>query len=180
MRKLIIIAASVMALAIPAAGMAAVSYNDASVGSAGKGDIQTLFGWDNGTFQTNAKSGAIKFTSLYQMDNNALAWTCSDGNVHKWTLRTIQSRTLVATPVWNGNHTQILGYDLGGIDFAQGGAFVRGEYPNGQSPFTCPVGSPTSYYVPQTPAEQFVNTVLPGVQVTYNGTTYDLPNTPTA
>jgi hypothetical protein len=185
MRKLIILAISLMALAAVIASPfanAAVSYDDASVGHVDKEDIQNLFvpNWNNGTFQTKAQAGEITFTSLYQKDNNAAAWTCSDGNVHKWTLRNIWSYTLVATPVWNGNHTQILGYDLGGIDFAQGGAFVRGEYPNGQSPFTCPVGSPTSYYVPQTPAEQFVNTVLPGVQVTYNGTTYDLPNTPTA
>jgi hypothetical protein len=108
------------------------------------------------------------------MDNNANAWTCSDGNVHKWTLRTVQSRTLVATPVWNGNHTQILGYDLGGIDFTKGGTFVSGGRPNAPSPYVCPTGSFLTGFVTQTMEEQFVNTVLPGVQV--NGV--DLPVTP--
>jgi hypothetical protein len=180
MRKLIILAVSVVALAAIAAPLAnaAVTYDDASVGSVGKGDIQNLFGWDNGTFQTEAKAGNVTFTSLYQKDNNAAAWTCSDGNVHKWTLRTVWSQPLVATPVWNGNHTQILGYDLGGIDSAKGGAFVRGERPNAQSPYVCPTGSSWTGFVNQTMAEQFVNTVLPGVQVTYDGSTFDLPVTP--
>jgi hypothetical protein len=174
LRKLIIIAASFAALAIPTAAMAAVSYDDASVGHVDKSDIQNLFGWNNGTFQTQGPGRSITFTSLYQMDNNANAWTCSDGNVYKYTLRTIQSRTLVATPVWNGNHTQILGYDLGGIDFAKGGSFVGGGRPNAPSPFVCPTGSSWSGIVNQTMAEQFVNTVLPGVQV--NGV--ELPVTP--
>jgi hypothetical protein len=176
MRKLIITAVSLVALAAIAAPLAnaAVSYDNAGVGHVDKGDIQNLFGWDNGTFQTKAKAGEVTFTSLYQKDNNAAAWTCSDGNVHKWTLRIIESRTLVATPVWNGNHTQILGYDLGGIDFAKGGAFVRSERPNAQSPYVCPTGSSWTGMVNQTMAEQFVNTVLPGVQV--NGE--DLPVTP--
>jgi hypothetical protein len=155
---------------------ASVSYDNASVGHVDKTDIQNLFDWNNGTFQTKAKAGQVTFTSLYQMDNNANAWTCSDGNVHKFTLRTIQSRTLVAIPVWNGNHTQILGYDLGGIDFAKGGTFVSGGRPNAPSPYVCPAGSYMTGFVNQTMDEQFVNTVFPGVQV--NGT--DLPNTPVA
>src|SRR6187455_3315838 len=130
MRKFIIAAAVALValaavIATPLAN-ATVVYDNASVGHVDKADIQSLFvpNWNNGTFQEKAKAGQITFTSLYQMDNNANAWTCSDGKVYKYTLRTVQSRTLVATPVWNGNHTQILGYDLGGIDFTKGGRFV--------------------------------------------------------
>lgn len=40
---------------------------------------------------------------------------------------------------------------------------------------------PTSRaFLTQNPADQFVNSVLPGVKVTYNGTSYDLPITPVA
>ncbi len=46
--------------------------------------------------------------------------------------------------------------------------------PNAPSPFVCPTGSSCTGMVNQTMAEQFVNTVLPGVQV--NGV--DLPVTP--
>ena len=178
MRKLLILAISLIALAaviVSPFANAAVSYDSASVGHVDKSDIQSLFGWNNGTFQTKANAGQITFTSLYQMDNNANAWTCSDGSVQKYTLRTVQSRTLVATPVWNGNHSQILGYDLGGIDLAKGGTFVSGGRPNAPSPYVCPAGSYWTGFVNQTPAEQFVNTVLPGVKV--NGV--DLPVTPT-
>jgi hypothetical protein len=181
MRKLIIIAASLVALAAVIAtpfANAAVSYDNASVGHVDKTDIQNLFNWNNGTFQTKAQAGGIKFTSLYQMDNNANAWTCSDGNVYKYTLRTVQSRTLLATPVWNGNHSQILGFDLGGIDPTKGGTYVSGGRPNAPSPYVCPTGAYMTGFVNQTMDEQFVNTVLPGVQVTYDGTSFDLPNTP--
>ena len=74
------------------------------------------------------------------------------------------------------NHTQILGYDLGGIDFTKGGTFVSGGRPNAPSPYVCPAGLSLTGFVSQTMDEQFVNTVLPGVKV--NGV--DLPVTPVA
>ncbi|TCN41675.1 hypothetical protein EV644_10457 [Kribbella orskensis] len=182
MRKIVLGLLAATAVGAPIAmaassANAAVTYDDKSVGTVDKGDVQTLFGLNDNALQNAVKDGKITFTSKYQMDNNANAWTCSDGSTQKWTLRTVQSRALNVTTIVNKSANKVTGFTLSGIDETKGGTFFSGERIG--SLFTCPAGSsPTSYYVPQTPAEQFVNTVLPGVQVTYNGTTYDLPNTP--
>ena len=48
MRRLIIIAASVAALAIPTAAMASVAVDASGTGFVGKGDVQTALGYGNG------------------------------------------------------------------------------------------------------------------------------------
>ena len=60
MRKLIIIAASFAALAIPTAAIATVAV-DNGIGSVGKGDVQTALGWNNAAFDKVAP-GSLKFT----------------------------------------------------------------------------------------------------------------------
>jgi hypothetical protein len=175
MRKFIILAISLLALAVPAAGMAAVAYDDQSVGTADKGNVMDLFDLNERQFQTAVEDGKITFSSLYQMDNNANAWTCSDGLVHKWTLRTIQSRALDVDNIVNESAHKVTGFTLNGIDESVGGTFVSGSRPNAASPYVCPTGFRWTGMVPQTMDEQFVNTVLPGVLVTYNGVTHDLP-----
>jgi hypothetical protein len=177
MRKLIILAVSLVALAAFAAPFAnaAVTYDDQSVGTADKGNVMDLFDLNERQFQTAVKDGKITFSSLYQMDNNANAWTCSDGLVHKWTLRTVQSRALDVDNIVNESANKVTGFTLNGIDQSVGGTFVSGSRPNAASPYVCPTGFQWTGMVSQTMAEQFVNTVLPGVLVTYNGVTHDLP-----
>jgi hypothetical protein len=177
MRKLIILAVSLVALAAFAAPFAnaAVTYDDQSVGTADKGNVMDLFDLNERQFQTAVKDGKITFSSLYQMDNNANAWTCSDGLVHKWTLRTVQSRALDVDNIVNESANKVTGFTLNGIDQSVGGTFVSGSRPNAASPYVCPTGFQWTGMVSQTMAEQFVNTVLPGVRVTYNGVTHDLP-----
>jgi hypothetical protein len=177
MRKLIILAVSLVALAAFAAPFAnaAVTYDDQSVGTADKGNVMDLFDLNERQFQTAVTEGKITFSSLYQMDNNANAWTCSDGLVHKWTLRTIQSRALDVDNIVNESAHKVTGFTLNGIDESVGGTFVSGSRPNAASPYVCPTGFRWTGMVPQTMDEQFVNTVLPGVLVTYNGVTHDLP-----
>ena len=111
------------------------------------------------------------------MDTNT-RWSCSDGSVGTWTIRTVQSRQLVATPETNKHGKVTSGWTLNGIDQTKGGTFVRGERIGTMG--ACPAGSGMTGFLSQNPADQFVNTVLPGVKVAYNGTSYDLPVTPVA
>ena len=60
MRKFIILASSLLALAIPAAGIASVAVEN-GVGYVGKGDVQTALGWNNAAFDKGA--GSLKFTA---------------------------------------------------------------------------------------------------------------------
>ena len=66
MRKIIMIAAGAMALAIPAAASASVTVNDAGVGFVGKGDVQSALGWNNGQVQNPANWNSLAFT--YKQD----------------------------------------------------------------------------------------------------------------
>jgi hypothetical protein len=182
MRKIILglVAAAAVAapLALASTANAAVTYDDQSVGVVGKGDVQTAVGGINDAVLQDAwKTGNLRFVSLYQMDNNT-RWSCSDGSVGTWTIRTIQSRVLNATPATNAQNKVTSGWTLNGIDQTKGGTFVRGERIGTMG--ACPAGSYMTGFVSQNPADQFVNTVLPGVKVTYNGTSYDLPVTPVA
>jgi hypothetical protein len=66
MRKLIIIAASLVALAIPTAAMASVAVDTNGYGVVGKGDVQTALGLGNdAAMQDLFKKGEIKFTTSY-------------------------------------------------------------------------------------------------------------------
>jgi hypothetical protein len=169
MRKLIILAISLMALAAPAASMAAVTYNDTSVGSVSKGDIQTLFGWNDAALQSAWKDGKITFTSKYQMDS-VDRWNCTDGSVQQMTLRTVQAKPLNVTPVTNAQGKVTSGWTLNGINENVGGKFLYGERIGYDRMYQCPAGSYFTGFAPH----GFENTVLPGVQV--NG--IDLPVTP--
>jgi hypothetical protein len=66
MRKLIIIAASFAALAIPTAAMATVAVDGTGTGFVGKGDVQTALGYGNGNdaaFQIDARKATFSITS---------------------------------------------------------------------------------------------------------------------
>jgi hypothetical protein len=174
MGKLIIIAASLGALAVPAASMAAVSYNDASVGSVSKGDVQTALGGINDdALQSAWKDGKITFTSKYQMDSID-RWNCSDGSVQQMTLRTVQAKPLNVSANTNKQGKVTTGCTLKGVNETVGGKFLYGERIGYDKMYQCPAGSYFTGFAPHV----FENTVLPGVQVTYDGTTFDLPNTP--
>ena len=81
MRKLITIASlAVLAVAIafPFAN-AAVSYDDARVGHVDKGDVQSLFGWNDSKMQQNAAK--VTFANK-QSDTLAVSWMCTNGKTH--------------------------------------------------------------------------------------------------
>ncbi len=62
MRKLIILAASVIALAVPTAALASVAVDANGVGSVGKGDVQSALGLNDAGVQDLFKKDGIKFT----------------------------------------------------------------------------------------------------------------------
>lgn len=131
------------------------------------------FGMNESKFQTAVKTeGAFKFTVKYQMDSID-RWTCSDGRTGQMTLRTVQSRPLNVTNVFNTSANKVTGFTLNGIDQAKGGTFLYGERIGYDKMYQCPGG----YFTGLAP-HLFENTVLPGVSVNYGGTPYELPNTP--
>ena len=148
--------------------MAAVSYDDAGVGSVSKGDVQSLFGWNDATLQAKVKSGDVKFTSRYTMASSDV-WSCSDGSTQSRTSTVTQSRALDATPIFNASANKVTGFTLNGIDEAKGGTYLGGERTGAPYVGYCPTGG-FSGFLPHV----FTNTVVPGVYV--NGVS--LPVTP--
>jgi hypothetical protein len=133
MRKLIIIAASIAALAIPAAALANVAV-DNGVGFVGKGDVQTALGWNNAAFDKGVKS--LKFTVSGEKVIADYKMSCygSDAIGHR-IISQPGTTTVTATPVLNaGNGKQITGFNLTGQTSgftATGGATLREEKPEG-------------------------------------------------
>jgi hypothetical protein len=161
MRKIIIIAASIAALAIPAASMAAVTYDGATGGKVDKGDVQKVLELNDAMMQTTRAT----FT---QTGDTAItwAWTCTDGEAYNtaWTMPT--SWTVDSKPVLNPNG-KIVGWTL---DKATNSVATGAISMTGPSPFSCPTGeSVASYQDFGTGA--YVNTLL-----YVNG--HALPNTP--
>jgi Ni/Co efflux regulator RcnB len=167
MRKLIIAGMAVAMLAVPAAASASVSYDDQSVGTVDKQDVQNVFGWNDAKPQDNAAKGNVKFTSKYQMDSTD-AWDCGN-SIQQRTSRVIQSRVLNVSATKNP-HGKVLGWTLNGINENLGGTYLGGERIGAPYVGYCPPGEAFGGFLPHV----FTNTVIPGVQV--NGA--DLPNTP--
>jgi hypothetical protein len=167
MRKFITAGMAVAMLAIPAAASASVNVNDAGVGTVGKGDVQSVLGFNDAEMQTAWKDGKVKFTTLYQMDSID-RWNCSDGSVQQMTLRTVQAKPLNVIANTNKAGKLTSGWDLNGVSTI-GGTFVRGERIGYDKMYQCPGGYLTGFA-----PHLFENTILPGISV--NGTS--LPNTP--
>jgi hypothetical protein len=165
MRKLIIIAASLAALAVPAAGMAAVSYDDYRVGHVDKGDIQAMFGWNDAALQNAAKGGQIKFTNKLVSVRDT-SWTCTDGSSQHsiWTVTSERPLDFTADKNPNG---KVTGWTLNGLSKTDFGT-VSGAGERSPS-YACPPGA---YFT--------------GLNVTQSATTtvqvngIDLPTTPVA
>ena len=112
MRKLIIIAASLAALAIPAAAMATVGVDANGTGLVGKGDVQTALGWNNTAFDTNAGSVAFTQKSVFSAH---YALIC-DGTEYVDDTTATTTKPVNATAIKNaGNGRQITGWNLTGV-----------------------------------------------------------------
>jgi hypothetical protein len=183
MRKLIIIAASLAALAIPTAAMASVAVDANGSGFVGKGDVQTALDLDNdAAMQDLFKKGEIKFTAASSIaTDNTLACIKYDPTVpfpaspfvptgdviHKiFTTATTQAVKAEANTNAAGKLTN--GWNLTGIDSAITYGATTVEQIG-----TCPSGTST-----KTINQVYTESSAHGLKVTGNGVTVDLPNTP--
>lgn len=165
MRKLIILAISVIALAIPAAGIGSVTV-DNGVGYVGKGDVQSAVKWNNADF--DKKVASLKFTAGTQSLSNQTRWQCGGGEQSR-TSTVVQSRTVNVTPVLSSNGKQITGWNLTG--FSGSGDYVSGGYSGAPYVGYCPAGESFGGFLPNV----FTTDVTDG-GLKVNG--IDLPNAP--
>ena len=135
MKKYIVAIGALVALAVPTAASAAVSYDDYRVGSVDKGDIQAMFGWNDAELQKHA--AGVRFTNKLVSVRDT-SWTCSDGSTPHSVYTVTSIRPLDVTAKTNPNG-KILGWTLNGLsktDF--GTATGAGErFPS----YNCPAGS---------------------------------------
>lgn len=180
MRKLLILAISLMALAVPAAAMATVTYDDRNVGTVDKGDVMVKYSLNESQFQNIAKTnfGAFKFTGNagYTLTTETV-WKCGTGTNSR-TSTAMFARPLTVTPVWNTAANKIIQFSLHGANLTDGnGTYVSGGYSGAAYVGQCPAGQAFGGFLPHVFGGS--DTTLPGdVKVTYNGVTHNLPVTP--
>jgi hypothetical protein len=174
MRKLIILAASIAALAVPTAAMASVAVDANGYGSVGKGDVQTaLGGLTDAQMQTMHKADGVKFTTSYNRvaDNtlNCMKYVSGSGfvttgdTVHQiFTTPVTQNAKATANTNAAGKLTN--GWNLTGFDGpATDGpttSVIEGTCPSGSF-----VGTTANQVFTDSPSSLKVNGI-------------DLPNTP--
>ena len=80
MRKFIIGAVALVALAVPTAAIAGVAVDASGTGHVDKGDVQSALKWNNGDFDKYA--GGLTFSSgtVTKVYNNS--WICQDGSTY--------------------------------------------------------------------------------------------------
>ena len=174
MRKLIIFAAAISALAIPTAAIASVSF-DGATGFVGKGDVQTALKWNNADFDKYAADLTFSSGTVTKVYNNS--WICQDGTSYNQPRTQVLATLKKAIPVMSSNGKQITGWDIKGWDptRALSDTGIPAQCPGSRVDFL------QSYFSPAGLAYNTLasTTVTPGVlQVTGNGETKDLPNTP--
>ena len=172
--KLILVAGALAALAVPSVAGANVAVEN-GVGHVDKGDVQTALKWNNGDFDKNVGSLVFSSGTVTKVYNNS--WICQDGSTYNQPRTQVLAQTPKATPVMSGNGKQITGWDLTDA----GSTKVLSDT---GIPAQCPgsrVDILASYYSPAGLAYNTLasTTATPSVlQVTGNGVTKDLPNTP--
>ena len=175
----IVALAAIALFATAAAASASVAVDANGTGHVDKGDVQTALKWSNHDFDDYAAGLTFSSGTVTKVYNNS--WICQDGTSYNQPRTQVLAQTLQATPVTSSNGKQITGWNLNGGDSTK--ALVLSDT---GIPAQCP-GSRldilASYF---SPAGLAVNTLAsttttPGVlQVTGNGVTKDLPNTPVA
>ena len=173
MRKLIILAVSLVALAAAIAPLASAAvYDAARVGTVAKGDVMTPLGLNEAAFQGIVRTNpdAFTFTDAFTATTDT-TWGCSDGSIQHHYRNTIITSPITATRIWNANASKVTGWNLTGK-----GASVISENNTGGTrfpTFACPAGASvdfSKYSVAQSHSQ--------AVTFNYNGSSYDLPTTP--
>jgi hypothetical protein len=166
MRKILMLAvAGVAVLALAGAAGAAVTFDAATgTGFVGKGDVQTVFGWNNPALQANADSVDFRASSEVVTE---VSWTCTNAsNEH------IQERERTTTTSVEGIVTsvarvrnQITGFNLTGYD----GDVTESSDTEGPAVNSCPANL-SSWYLSTPAGDPEVVSTGGGLQVSINGT----------
>lgn len=113
MKKIIISALALVALAVPVAASASVTVNPDGTGFVGKGNVQTAFGWNNQKLQDNAKS--VTFSGS-QSVTQSLSQDISQVLTQTGTQNGIQSGVQSATQVGTQDVTETIRCSKNGAD----------------------------------------------------------------
>ena len=179
MRKFIVFAASIAALAIPTAAMATVAV-DNGVGFVGKGDVQNALGYANNNAFTDADARSAKFTIDGDATDIFMDVNCQklDGTVHEIVVPlgyyAWDETVITSTPKISGG--KVTGYNLTGVVTPGPTAHTT---PNA-SVTSCPAGESWAGWGGDTPGRWiWVPRASSGIlQVTIGNKTAALPNTP--
>jgi hypothetical protein len=155
-------------LITPAVASASVNVDDAGIGTVGKGDVQSVLGFNDAEMQAAWKKGDVKFSSTFKTDKDT-SWTCSDGSTQHHHYVTTTKRPYDVTANTNKAGKLTNGWDFNGMSKTDFGS-TTGVGSDGQRfpSYSCAGhGSFTGLFVNQT------HTPL---SLTVNG--IDLSNTP--
>ena len=191
MRKLIIIAASLAALAIPTAAMASVSVDGNGVGFVGKGDVQTALGYANNNAFTDTDARSAKFTAASSTTIMVVGVKCSTfpGGISM----PEDQHVLAPFSIGHGEGTvngidsspkisggKVTGYNLTGVGAPITGAATTPstlDFSKILTPTTCPEGEHFAGWVDASHIFNYVPTVS-DLTVSIGTKSAALPNTP--
>ncbi len=176
MKKFILVglaAAAVIApVAMTASSASAATYDAAGVGTVAKGDVMTPLGLNESAFQgiVKANPAAFTFKDVFTATTDT-TWGCSDGSIQHHYRNTILTSPINATNIVNGSANKVTGWTLTG----KGTSVITENNTGGTRfpTFACPAGTSadfSQYNVAQSHSQ--------AVSFVYDGTSYDLPNTP--
>jgi len=180
MRKFIIAAASLLALAIPAAGIASVAVEN-GVGFVGKGDVQTALGYKNdAAFQADAAKITFQYGDVAEI---SMAVVCTSDDVTYVTQHNVLGTVTAAKTVnltTKGDRGKVTGYNLLG---ASGEATYTASLDTSRANMmACPTGTHFSQYLNGGTWDWDWNALPDSLTVTGSGAsagkTVALPNTP--
>jgi len=114
----IVIKATILVLLmLSTSANAAVHVDEEGIGFVGKGDIQSLFNWNNSMLQENAHLVRFKFSGA-----GTVSWTCEGVNANGVTIRSdrryenIGASTYIAYDARRNRTGQITGFFLVGLE----------------------------------------------------------------
>ena len=137
MRKLVILSIALVALAIPAAGMAAV-WNGNGVGTVAKGDVMNPLQLSETLFQNTVRPTGEQVTFTHKTGTSInYYWTCSDESKQVMTLTIPATQPVFASEIWNASSNKVTGWTLNGFGATTYGTSTM----TGASFFSCPDGS---------------------------------------
>jgi hypothetical protein len=154
-------------LAATVVAYAAVTTNSDGSIFVGKGDVQTIFGWNNQTLQKNAKDVEFQVHSTVVTEHS---WVCVNNNngqstAEKSVTETITTEGMLSSET-RDNRNQITGFILTGFD----GTVKTTTYDKELEPYSCGNGQTA---VSLTDLQSVTEPVL-SLQVGFNGTWVDL------